>query len=89
MVLFTAQDDDTVPLIYTEALSSQHCPVKRKSKSPRVDTLGHTSPKIRILISFFDHSSERIRDTEPPILSLYCRFHTRRRTPCSYQNDQE
>ena len=34
MVLFTAQDDNTVPLIYIEALSSQRCPVKRKSNGP-------------------------------------------------------
>lgn len=27
----------------------------------------HTSPSISILISFLDHSRERIRDTEPPM----------------------
>ena len=39
----------------------------------------YTRPKIRILISFFAHISERIRETEPPILSLYCCFDTMHR----------
>ena len=68
--IYSSQGGNTAPLIYTEALSSQHCPVRRKSDSAGIEIVGHTSPKIKILISFFDHSSERIRDTEPPILSL-------------------